>query len=80
MGFKIALAGTGVGALVIALGGLATAFFKARGEAKAFRDLVTEGSEEDVTKAFKAQEKAVKDLKKHLRKQEEMLKEVLKES
>ena len=68
MGFKIALASTGVGALVIALGGLATAFFKARGEAKAFRDLVTEGGEEDVTKAFNAQKKAVEDLGKALEK------------
>ena len=68
MGFKIALASTGVGALVLALGGLATAFFKARGEAKAFRDLVTEGAEEDVTKAFNAQQKAVKDLEKELEK------------
>jgi len=68
MGFKIALAGTGVGALVIALGGLATAFFKARGEAKAFRDLITEGSEEDVIKAFNAQKKAVEDLGKALEK------------
>ena len=68
MGFKIALASTGVGALVLALGGLATAFFKARGEAKKFQDLITSGAEEDVTKAFNAQKKAVDDLDKALQK------------
>jgi len=68
MGLKIALAGTGIGLLVIALGGLGTAFFKARGEAKAFQDLIKEGGEEDVVKAIKAQEKAVKDLDKALQK------------
>ena len=68
MGFKIALAGTGVGLLILALGGLGTAFFKARGEAKAFQDLIKEGGEEDVLKAIEAQEKAVKDLEKALQK------------
>ncbi len=68
MGLKIALAGTGIGLAVIALGGLATAFFKARGEAKAFQDLITEGGEEEVTKAFEAQKKAVEDLEKALTK------------
>ena len=68
MGLKIALAGTGIGLLVIALGGLGTAFFKARGEAKAFQDLIKEGGEEDVVKAIKAQEKAVNDLNKALQK------------
>ena len=64
MGLKIALAGTGIGLLVIALGGLATAFFKARGEAKAFQDLITQGAEEDVTKALEKQTELVKKLAK----------------
>ena len=68
MGLKIALAKTGIGLLVIALGGLATAFIKARGEAKAFQDLITSGGQEDVTKAFEKQQKAVKDLEKELEK------------
>jgi len=63
MGLKIALAGTGIGLLVIALGGLATAFFKARGEAKAFQDLITQGGEEEVTKALEKQKELVKKLK-----------------
>ena len=64
MGLKIALAGTGIGLLVIALGGLATAFFKARGEAKAFQDLITEGGEEEVTKALEKQTELVNKLAK----------------
>ena len=68
MGLKIALAGTGIGLLVIALGGLTTAFMKARREAKEFQKLITEGAEEDVTKAFNEQQKAVKDLEKALAK------------
>ena len=68
MGLKIALAGTGIGLAVIALGGLATAFFKARGEAKAFQDLITQGGEEEVTKALEEQKKAVDDLEKALTK------------
>ena len=68
MGLKIALAGTGIGLLVIALGGLGTAFFKARREAKAFQDLIKEGGEEDVTKALEEQKKAVEELEKALQK------------
>jgi len=63
MGLKIALAGTGIGLAVIALGGLATAFFKARGEAKAFQDLITQGGEEEVAKALEKQTELVKKLR-----------------
>jgi hypothetical protein len=65
---KVAMATTGIGLLVLAVGGLTTAFMKARREAKAFQELITEGAEEDVTKAFNAQQKAVKDLEKELEK------------
>mgnify|MGYP003132157417 CR=1 FL=1 len=65
---KVAIATTGIGLLVLAVGGLTTAFMKARREAKAFQELITEGAEEDVTKAFNAQQKAVKDLEKELEK------------
>ena len=68
MGLKIALAGTGIGLAVIALGGLATAFFKARGEAKAFQDLITQGAEEEVTKALEKQIELVDKLKKEQQK------------
>ena len=64
MGLKIALAGTGIGLAVIALGGLATAFFKAKGEAKAFQDLITQGAEEEVTKALQKQKELVDQLTK----------------
>ena len=68
MGLKIALAGTGIGLAVIALGGLATAFFKARGEAKAFQDLITQGGEEEVTKALEKQKELVEKLGKEQQK------------
>ena len=68
MGLKIALAGTGIGLAVIALGGLATAFFKARGEAKAFQDLITQGAEEEVTKALEKQKELVNQLAKEQQK------------
>ena len=68
MGLKIALAKTGIGLLVIALGGLATAFIKARGEAKAFQDLITSGGQEDVQKAYDKQLESIKKIEAELNK------------
>lgn len=61
---KIALATTGIGLLVVGVGALATAFMKARRKAKEFQELVTEGAEEDVTKALKKQTELVNKLAK----------------
>ncbi len=63
---KIAMLTSGIGAFVLIVGGLATAFMKAKREAKEFQDLINEGGQEDVTNAFKEQEKVVKALEKQL--------------
>jgi tape measure domain-containing protein len=65
---KIALATTGIGLLVVGVGALATAFFKARREAKEFQDLINEGNQEDVQEAYDKQTKAVKKLEERLEK------------
>ena len=61
---KIAMATTGIGLLVVGVGALATAFMKARRKAKEFQELVTEGAEEDVTKALEKQTELVNKLAK----------------
>ena len=63
---KIAMATTGIGLLVLAVGGLATVFMKAKKEAKAFQDLINEGGQEDVQKAYDDQLKVIKDIEKQL--------------
>ena len=63
---KVALLASGVGAFALVVGGLATAFFKAKREAQEFTDLLESGSQEDVTKAFEKQKKAVEALEKQL--------------
>ena len=65
---KIAMATTGIGLLVLAVGGLATAFMKAKKEAKAFQDLINEGGQEEVTDAFKENAKLLGELEKKLEK------------
>ena len=65
---KIAMATTGIGLLVVGVGALATAFFKARKEAKNFQKLVSEGGEKEVTEAFEKQKKLVEELDKKLQK------------
>ena len=65
---KIALATTGIGLLVVGVGALATAFFKARREAKEFQDLINEGNQEDVQEAYDKQTEAVKKLEERLEK------------
>ena len=63
---KVALLASGVGAFALVVGGLATAFFKAKREAQEFTDLLESGSQEDVTKAYEKQKKAVEALEKQL--------------
>ena len=63
---KVALLASGVGAFALVVGGLATAFFKAKREAQEFTDLLKSGSQEDVTKAYEKQKKAVEALEKQL--------------
>ena len=65
---KIAIATTGIGALVLAVGGLATLFIKARNNAKEFQRVITEGSGEEVEKALKKQEDALAKIDKKLEK------------
>ena len=65
---KIAIATTGIGALVLAVGGLATFFIKARNNAKEFQRVITEGSGEEVTKELKKQKNALVDIDKQLAK------------
>ena len=63
---KIAIATTGIGALVLAVGGLATLFIKARNNAKEFQRVITEGSGEEVNKELAKQKKALEDIDKRL--------------
>jgi len=65
---KLAFATLGIGAIVLLVGGLATAFQKAKREAKEFQDLVKTGSKEDVEKSFKEQAKLLGELEKKLQK------------
>ncbi len=63
---KVALATTGIGLLVVGVGALATQFIKARREAKEFQDLINEGGQEDVQKAYDDQFEIVKKIEKQL--------------
>ena len=63
---KIAIATTGIGLLVVGVGALATQFMKARREAKQFQDLINEGGQEDVQKAYEDQLEVVKKIEKEL--------------
>ena len=63
---KVALATTGIGLLVVGVGALATQFMKARREAKEFQDLINEGGQEDVQKAYDDQFEIVKKIEKQL--------------
>ena len=63
---KLAIATTGIGALVLAVGGLATMFIKARNNAKEFQRVITEGSGEEVEKELKKQQDALAAIDKKL--------------
>ena len=63
---KIAMLASGVGAFALVVGGLATAFIKTRNEAKKFQDLVNEGGQEDVQKAYDEQLKVIKKIEDQL--------------
>ena len=63
---KIAMATTGIGLLVVGVGALATQFMKARREAKEFQDLINEGGQEDVQKAYDDQFEIIKKIEKQL--------------
>ena len=66
--FKIALAKTGIGLAVIGVGALATAFIKARREAKELSDAISEGSTEEVAKEMEKQQKILKKINEQLEK------------
>jgi len=66
--FKIALAKTGIGLAVIGVGALATAFIKARREAKELSDAISEGSTEEVAKEMEKQQKILEKINKQLEK------------
>jgi len=63
---KIAMLASGVGAFALVVGGLATAFIKTRNEAKKFQDLINEGGQEDVQKAYDEQLKVIKKIEDQL--------------
>ena len=63
---KIAIATTGIGLLVVGVGALATQFMKARREAKQFQDLINEGGQEDVQKAYEDQLEVIKKIEKEI--------------
>ena len=64
--FKIAIAKTGIGLLVIGLGFVAAALMKANKEQKEFNDLLEFGSAAQISKNIKETEQKVKDLQKAL--------------
>ena len=64
--FKIAIAKTGIGLLVIGLGFVAAALMKANKEQKEFNDLLEFGSAAQITKNIEETEQKVKDLQKAL--------------
>ena len=61
--FKIALAQTGIGLLIIGLGFLATAFLQAHNAGKQFNTLLEEGSSADITAQIEATDAKIKSLK-----------------
>ena len=64
--FKIAIAKTGIGLLVIGLGFVAAALMKANKEQKEFNDLLEFGSAAQISKNIEETEQKVKDLQKAL--------------
>ena len=64
--FKIAIAKTGIGLLVIGLGFVAAALMKANAEQKEFNDLLEQGSAAEITRNIEETEEKIKDLKKAL--------------
>ena len=64
--FKIAIAKTGIGLLVIGLGFVAAALMKANKEQKEFNDLLEFGSAAQISKNIEETEQKVKDLEKAL--------------
>ena len=64
--FKIAIAKTGIGLLVIGLGFVAAALMKANAEQKEFNDLLEFGSAAQITKNIEETEQKIKDLQKAL--------------
>ena len=64
--FKIAIAKTGIGLLVIGLGFVAAALMKANSEQKEFNDLLEHGSAANIEEQIKAAEEQVKKLEKRL--------------
>ena len=65
--FKIALAKTGIGLLVIGLGFVAAALMKANKEQKEFNDLLEFGSAAQISKNIEETEQKIKDLQKALK-------------
>ena len=65
---KVAIATTGIGLLVLGVGALATAFIKAKNNAKEFQRVISEGSEEEVEKALKKQQDALNKIDEKLKK------------
>ena len=65
---KIALAGLGIGAVVLGVGALATMFIKAKNNAKEFQRVISEGSGEEVEKALKKQQDALNKIDEKLKK------------
>ena len=64
--FKIAIAKTGIGLLVIGLGFVAAALMKANAEQKEFNDLLEFGSAAEITRNIEETEQKIKDLEKAL--------------
>ena len=64
--FKIAIAKTGIGLLVIGLGFVAAALMKANAEQKEFNDLLEQGSAAQITKNIEETEEKIKRLEKSL--------------
>ena len=64
--FKIAIAKTGIGLLVIGIGIVAAALMKANAEQKEFNDLLEQGSAAQITKNIEETEEKIKRLEKSL--------------
>ena len=64
--FKIAIAKTGIGLLVIGLGFVAAALMKANAEQKKFNDLLKQGSAAEITRNIEETEEKIKKLEKSL--------------
>ena len=64
--FKVALAKTGIGLLIIGLGFLAAAFLKARNENQQFNELLQHGTTADITAQIEATETQINELEQAL--------------